>query len=64
MEAVEDDEKGRDPVMLVRDVHGLVQMSLLGRSNYCQTRSEFLGKNKEIVDAELWAILEALDIAN
>lgn len=27
-------------------------------------RSEFLGKNKEIIDAELWAILEALDIAN
>ena len=27
-------------------------------------KSEYLGKNKEIVDAELWAILEALDIAN
>ena len=26
--------------------------------------SEYLGKNQEIVDAELWAILEALDIAN
>ena len=24
----------------------------------------FLGKNKEIVDVELWAILEALNIAN
>ena len=27
-------------------------------------KSEYLGKNKEIVDAELWAISEALDIAN
>jgi len=27
-------------------------------------KSEYLGKNKEIVDAELWAISEALDIAD
>lgn len=27
-------------------------------------KSEYLRKNKKIVDAELWAILEALDIAN
>lgn len=26
-------------------------------------KSGFLGENKEILDAELWAILEALDIA-
>ena len=37
MEAVEDDEKGRGPVKPVRDLHGSVQVGLLGRSNYCQT---------------------------
>ena len=69
-DALEEAKKYRPGLVMWTDGsklnHGRVGAAVCWREkaiDFWKEKSTYLGKNKEILDAELWAILSALDIA-